>query len=74
LYVIYAKIKPYNIKMAIDKNTPQLSSSEKAAAKKKKAIENKQKANPTLSAANKAASDAKRARRLESGSKKVINR
>ena len=60
--------------MAIDKNVVQLSSSEKAAAKKLKHKENLQKANPVLAAANKISADAKRARREESGSKKVINR
>lgn len=48
----------------------RLSSSEKAAAKKIKAKENKAKANPELSARNKLESDAKRERRKESGSKK----
>jgi hypothetical protein len=49
-----------------------LSSGEKAAAKKLKAIENKQKANPDLAARNKAESDAKRERRKESGSTKAF--
>lgn len=48
----------------------RMSSSEKAAAKKIKAKENKAKANPELSARNKVESDAKRERRKESGSKK----
>ncbi len=56
--------------MAIDKNNPQLTSGEKAALKKEKHKLNMQKANPALAAANKAASDAKRARRKESGSTK----
>ena len=60
--------------MAIDKNVVQLSSSEKAHLKKLKHRENLQKSNPELAAANKASADAKRARREESGSKKVINR
>lgn len=51
----------------------RLSSSEKAAAKKIKARENKAKANPELAARNKLESDAKRERRKESGSKKQIN-
>lgn len=50
-----------------------LSSSEKAAAKKIKARDNKAKANPELSARNKVESDAKRERRKESGSKKPRN-
>lgn len=50
-----------------------LSSSEKAAAKRIKARENKAKANPELSARNKVESDAKRERRKESGSKKPQN-
>ena len=41
---------------------------------KKKKQENKAKANPEKAAANKASADAKRARREESGSVKVINR
>jgi hypothetical protein len=56
--------------MAIDKNNPQLTSGEKAAAKKLKHKENMAKANPALAAANKAASDAKRLRRKEAGTSK----
>ena len=59
-------------KMAIDKSKPQLTSGEKAALKKKKAIENKQKADPVAAAKNKAQSDAKRERRKESGSTKAF--
>ena len=58
--------------MAIDKHNPKLSSSEKAAAKKLKHKDNLAKANPAVAAANKAASDAKRARRAESGSTKAF--
>jgi hypothetical protein len=43
------------------------------AEKKKIKQENKAKANPEQAARNKADSDAKRERRKESGSKKVIN-
>ena len=56
--------------MAIDKNRPQLTSGEKAALKKEKHKLNLAKSNPDVAAANKAASDAKRARRAESGSTK----
>jgi hypothetical protein len=61
-----------NNKMAIDKSKPQLTSGEKAAIKKAKAALNKQLANPALAAANKEKSDAKRARRKESGSTKAF--
>ena len=44
------------------------------AEKKKKKQENKAKANPEKAASNKSSADAKRQRRVESGSKKVINR
>ena len=54
------------------KKEAPMSSGEKAKAKKIKAIENKQKANPAQAAENKAASDAKRARRKESGSVKKL--
>jgi hypothetical protein len=43
-----------------------------AAEKKKQKIENKAKANPGAAAANKEKSDAKRARRKESGSTKPM--
>lgn len=56
--------------MAVDKKDVHLSSSEKAAAKKIKAKENKAKANPDLAARNKVEADAKRARRITSGSTK----
>ena len=56
--------------MAIDKQNPMLSSSEKAAAKKLKHKENMQKSNPSLAAANKASSDAKRERRKLEGTSK----
>jgi hypothetical protein len=59
--------------MAIDStNKNKLSSSEKAAAKKLKAIDNKAKANPILAAANKLSADAKRERRQLSGSTKAF--
>lgn len=58
--------------MAIDKHQPQLTSSEKAAAKKLKHKDNMAKANPDLAARNKAESDAKRLRRKESGSTKAF--
>ena len=58
--------------MAIDKKNQQLSSGEKNAAKKIQAKLNKQKSNPELSAANKEKSDAKRERRLASGSTKAF--
>ena len=45
----------------------------KAALKKLKAQENKQKANPTLAAEKKKKQDNKRARRKESGSTKEMN-
>ena len=54
----------------IDKANPQLTSGEKAAIKKLKHKENLAKSNPELAASNKAISDAKRARRKESGSSK----
>jgi hypothetical protein len=56
--------------MAIDKQNPMLSSSEKAALKKLKHKENVAKANPSLAAANKASSDAKRERRKLEGTSK----
>ena len=58
--------------MAIDKSNPQLTSGEKAAAKKIQAQINKQKADPVAAAANKAKSDSKRERRKESGSTKAF--
>lgn len=58
--------------MTIDKKIIQLSSSEKASAKKLKAIENKAKANPELAAKNKLSADAKRLHRKESGSVKAF--
>lgn len=58
--------------MTIDKVHPKLTSSEKAASKKLKHKENMAKANPDLAARNKADSDAKRARRKESGSTKAF--
>ena len=57
--------------MGFDKTLPDKLTE---AEKKKKKQENKAKANPAKAAENKASSDAKRARRAESGSKKVINR
>jgi hypothetical protein len=59
--------------MAIDKNNPVLTSSEKAALKKLKHKENMAKANPELAAKNKEKSDAKRLRRKESGSSKSFS-
>jgi hypothetical protein len=59
--------------MAIDKNNPVLTSSEKAALKKLKHKENMAKANPELAAKNKEKSDAKRLRRKESGSSKTFS-
>ena len=57
--------------MGFDKTLPdKLTDAEK---KKKKQL-NKALANPDRAAANKMSSDAKRARRKESGSTKVINR
>lgn len=53
-----------------DMKNCKLSSSEKAAAKKLKHKENLAKANPEKAAAKKEKSDAKRARRKESGSTK----
>ena len=53
-----------------DMKNCKLSSSEKAAAKKLKHKENMAKANPQVAAENKLKSDAKRARRKESGSTK----
>jgi hypothetical protein len=58
--------------MAIDKSAPQLTSGEKAAAKKLKHQQNLQKSNPALAAENKAKSDAKRERRKEAGSSKAF--
>jgi hypothetical protein len=51
---------------------PNLQAVKKAAIKKAKAALNKQLANPALAAANKEKSDAKRARRKESGSTKAF--
>lgn len=56
--------------MTIDKHNVKLSSSEKAAAKKLKHIQNLALSNPRVAAENKAAADAKRQRRAESGSTK----
>jgi hypothetical protein len=56
--------------MTIDKHNVQLSSSEKAHAKKLKHLQNLARSNPSLAAANKASADAKRERRKESGSTK----
>jgi hypothetical protein len=57
--------------MGFDKTLPdKLTDAEK---KKKKQL-NKQKSNPQRAAENKEINDRKRAGRLESGSKKVINR
>jgi hypothetical protein len=49
-----------------------LSSGEKQQAKKAKAKENLAKSNPEVAAKNKEKSDAKRLRRLETGSKKKL--
>ena len=57
--------------MGFDKGLPDKLTD---AEKKKKKQENKAKANPLKAAENKASADAKRARRKESGSVKVINR
>jgi hypothetical protein len=58
-------------KMAIDKTIPdKLTDSQKNRLK----AENKAKANPKRAQENKEINDRKRAGRLESGSKKVINR
>jgi hypothetical protein len=57
--------------MAIDKNTKDKLTD---AQKKKIKQENKAKANPGKAAAKKEKQDAKRERRKESGSVKVINR
>ncbi len=57
--------------MGFDKTLPDKLTD---AEKKKKKQENKAKANPQRAAENKASSDAKRLRRKESGSTKVINR
>ena len=59
--------------MAFDKKDVKLGSGEKAALKKKIAIENKAKANPELAARNKAESDAKRERRAAAGSTKTFS-
>ena len=56
--------------MEFGKKKDKLTDSEKKKIKQ----ENKMKANPERAAANKASADAKRARRKESGSVKVINR
>ena len=57
--------------MGFDKTLPDKLTD---AEKKKKKQENKAKANPQRAAENKASADAKRQRRAETGSKKVINR
>jgi hypothetical protein len=57
--------------MTFDKTLPDKLTD---AEKKKKKQENKAKANPARAAENKASADKKRQNRLESGSKKVINR
>ena len=57
--------------MAIDKTIPDKLTD---AEKKKKKQKNRALANPQRAAENKASADKKRAGRLESGSKKVINR
>jgi hypothetical protein len=57
--------------MGFDKTLPDKLTD---AEKKKKKQENKAKANPQKAADNKASADAKRARRKECGSVKVINR
>ena len=54
------------------KTEAPMSSGEKSRKKADQAKLNKAKANPELAAANKVSADAKRARRLESGSKKKI--
>jgi hypothetical protein len=59
--------------MAIDKNNPVLTSSEKASLKKQKHIENLAKSNPQRAASNKQKNDNKRERRAESGSKNRSN-
>ena len=56
--------------MGFDKTLPDKLTD---AERKKKKQENKAKANPQRAAENKASADAKRQRRAESGSKKVIN-
>ena len=56
--------------MGFDKTLPDKLTD---AEKKKKKQENKAKANPQRAAENKASADAKRLRRKESGSTKVIN-
>jgi hypothetical protein len=58
--------------MGIDKKAPQLSSGEKAAAKKELQKINKAKANPALAAQKKEKNDKKRERRAEAGSVKVF--
>ena len=57
--------------MGFDKTLPDKLTD---AERKKMKQENKAKANPERAAENKASADAKRQRRAESGSKKVINR
>jgi hypothetical protein len=57
--------------MGFDKTIPDKLTD---AEKKKKKQANKASANPERAAANKESADAKRARRKESGSTKVINR
>jgi len=57
--------------MGFDKTLPDKLTD---AEKKKKKQDNKAKANPQKAADNKASADAKRARRKECGSVKVINR
>ena len=58
--------------MAIDKNTPQLGSGEKAALKKLKHKEFVAKANPALAAENKASADKKRENRKAAGTSKTF--
>jgi hypothetical protein len=71
--VLYAiLLYSYTKYMGTEKKVTKMSSSEKAAAKKQKHKENVSKSNPMVAAANKAASDAKRARRAESGSTKAF--
>ena len=57
--------------MGFDKSLPDKLTD---AEKKKKKQANKAKANPERAAENKASADAKRSRRKEAGSVKVINR
>ena len=60
--------------MGLNKNLPVKLDKPTDAEKKKKKQLNRQKSNPDRAAENKASADKKRAGRLESGSKKVINR